>query len=209
MAKKMQLKFDKYWGNCNLLISIAAVLDPRNKMTLIEFAFRVIYSESEAPKQISLVRNSLYELYKLYVDEATVGKSTENDLQASDAINKGSTASVVGKGKAIETGRSKFERYVRSVDTVQHVKSELDTYFEEGVYICQENSRDFDALEWWKSNNLKFRILSKMACEILAIPITTVASESTFSAGGREIDAYRSTLGTDTVQMLLCGSDWF
>ena len=51
--------------------------------------------------------------------------------------------------------------YVRSVDTVQHVKSELDTYLEEGVFICKENSNDFDVLEWWKANNLKFIILSK------------------------------------------------
>ncbi|MBA0754826.1 hypothetical protein Gogos_019812, partial [Gossypium gossypioides] len=44
-----------------------------------------------------------------------------------------------------------------------------------------------------------------MACEILSIPITTVASKSTFSDGGKVIDAYQSYLGTDTVQMVLCG----
>ncbi|KAA3477072.1 zinc finger BED domain-containing protein RICESLEEPER 2-like [Gossypium australe] len=75
--------------------------------------------------------------------------------------------------------------------------------------LSQENFDDFDALEWWKVNSLKFRILSKMTCEILSIPITTVASKSVLSAGGRVIDAYRSSLGTDTVQMLLCGSDWY
>ena len=50
-----------------------------------------------------------------------------------------------------------------------------------------------------------------MACEILSISITTMASESTFSAGGKVIDAYRSSLGTDTVHMLLCGCDcdWY
>jgi len=89
------------------------------------------------------------------------------------------------------------------------VKSELDVYLEEGVnYICSEVEA-FDVLDWWKVNNLKFRILSKMACDVLSIPITTVASEATFSAGGRVIDQYRSNLGTNTVQMLLCGEDWF
>ena len=47
-----------------------------------------------------------------------------------------------------------------------------------------------------------------MACDILAIPITTVASEATFSAESRVIDSYRASLAPDTVQALLCGGDW-
>nr|GEV22201.1 zinc finger BED domain-containing protein RICESLEEPER 2-like [Tanacetum cinerariifolium] len=43
---------------------------------------------------------------------------------------------------------------------------------------------------------------------VLAIPISTVASEATFSAGGRVIDPYRSALKSNTVEMLLCGGDW-
>lgn len=87
-------------------------------------------------------------------------------------------------------GLSKFENFAKTVDTIVHNKSELETYLDEGVFSCKSSSTDFDALEWWKSNSLKFKILSKMACEILSIPITTVASESTFSADGRIIDQY-------------------
>ena len=47
-----------------------------------------------------------------------------------------------------------------------------------------------------------------MARDILAIPITTVASEATFSAGSRVIDTYRVSLATEIVQTLLCGGDW-
>ncbi|KAL9668036.1 hypothetical protein QQ045_002408 [Rhodiola kirilowii] len=65
---------------------------------------------------------------------------------------------------------------------------------------------------WIQVLNLKkklmYRILSKSACDILAIPITSVALESAFSAGSRVIDPYRASLGIDTVQMLLCGGDW-
>ncbi|CAN1801631.1 Putative AC transposase [Linum perenne] len=47
-----------------------------------------------------------------------------------------------------------------------------------------------------------------MACEIMAIPITSVASETTFSAGGRVIDPSRSSLGQKTIEALLFSQDW-
>ncbi|MBA0560741.1 hypothetical protein Golob_017619, partial [Gossypium lobatum] len=82
MAENMQRKFDKYWGECNFLICIAAILDLRSKMKLIDFSFCVIYFEEEAPRQILIMRHSLYELYKGYMDEyvaTNVGTSMEND----------------------------------------------------------------------------------------------------------------------------------
>ncbi|KAA8544992.1 hypothetical protein F0562_019791 [Nyssa sinensis] len=87
-----------------------------------------------------------------------------------------------------------YEIYNKTVDTIQPSKSDLDIYLDESVFICAEGStNNFDIMEWWKANTLKFYILSKMACEILSIPITLVASESIFSAGGRVIDPYRAS----------------
>ncbi|KAK8495563.1 hypothetical protein V6N12_073338 [Hibiscus sabdariffa] len=141
----------------NGLLKTVAILDPRNKMKLINFSFCVMYSEDEAPRQIRMVRNSLYELYKEYVDEyatANVNTTMESDVQESGVINT-CTTSRIGKGKVL-TGRSKFERCIRSVDRIHNVKSELDIYLGEGMFICKEECIDFDALEWWKANNLKF-----------------------------------------------------
>jgi hypothetical protein len=47
-----------------------------------------------------------------------------------------------------------------------------------------------------------------MAADILAIPISTVASESTFSAGGRVIDEFRSRLNEESIETLICEGDW-
>ncbi|KAK1389144.1 hypothetical protein POM88_017322 [Heracleum sosnowskyi] len=47
-----------------------------------------------------------------------------------------------------------------------------------------------------------------MASDVLSIPISTVASESTFSAGSRVIEPHRSCLKPETVEVLLCGADW-
>ncbi|KAL6581668.1 hypothetical protein OROMI_007591 [Orobanche minor] len=43
---------------------------------------------------------------------------------------------------------------------------------------------------------------------VLSIPITTVASESTFNVGGRVIDKKRASMRRDTIEVLLCAGDW-
>ena len=47
-----------------------------------------------------------------------------------------------------------------------------------------------------------------MARDILAVPVSTVASESAFSTGGRVLDTFRSSLSPKIVQTLICTQDW-
>ena len=47
-----------------------------------------------------------------------------------------------------------------------------------------------------------------MAREVLAIPISTVASECAFSTGGRVVNPYRSCLTPKIVEVLVCTQDW-
>ena len=39
----------------------------------------------------------------------------------------------------------------------------------------------FDILMWWKMTSSRYRVISQIARDVLAIPVSTVASESTFS----------------------------
>lgn len=84
-------------------------------------------------------------------------------------------------------------------------KSKVDTYLEEDTFDFQ-GSR-FDALERWKDKATNFRILSKVAADVLPIPITTIASEATFSAESRVINPYRASLLPEAVKMLICTRD--
>jgi hypothetical protein len=88
-------------------------------------------------------------------------------------------------------GRSRYVDHVRSSDIIRLIKTDLDIYLEEDVYLSGMET-DFDVLAWWKYNALKYRILSKMTRDILPIPISTIASESSFSAGGRVIESHRT-----------------
>ena len=84
-------------------------------------------------------------------------------------------------------------------------KNEMERYFQEGVELSRPN---FDILNWWKVNSTKFPVLSEIARDVLAIPVTTVASESAFSTGGRVLDPYRSSLAPKTVEALICTQNW-
>ena len=51
-------------------------------------------------------------------------------------------------------------------------------------------------------------MLSKIARDVLAVPISTVASESAFSTGGHILDPFRSSLSPFMVQNLVCARNW-
>ncbi|XP_042480977.1 zinc finger BED domain-containing protein RICESLEEPER 2-like [Macadamia integrifolia] len=96
--------------------------------------------------------------------------------------------------------------YESSTTTVIQDKSELYLYLEEPR--IKDSIKHYDVLAFWKSKGSKYRDLSRMARDVLAIPVSTVASESAFSAGGRVIDKYRSKLLPTNVEALICLRDW-
>src|SRR6185369_13955214 len=73
---------------------------------------------------------------------------------------------------------------------------------------CEEDCKKFDILTWWKGQSTRFPILSSLARDVLAIPISTVASEPAFSTGGRILDDFRSSLTPFMVESLVCTQDW-
>ena len=70
-----------------------------------------------------------------------------------------------------------------------------------------EDEGAFDILRWWKMNAKRFPILSRMARDVLVIPISTMTSESYFSTSSLVLDVFRSSLTPKIVEALICAQD--
>ena len=86
--------------------------------------------------------------------------------------------------------------------------TELDSYLEEKIYPSKLDEEEwFDVLDYWRTHTAKFPVLSMMARDILAFPISSIASESAFSTGGRVLNKFHSSLLPSTIEALICAQD--
>lgn len=100
---------------------------------------------------------------------------------------------------------AKFDLFVCNTTCTDNIKLELEHYLEKSVL---PRSNEFDILAWWKENAMKYPPFHDIARDILAIAVFIIASESTFSTGGRFVSSHQSRLQLDTLEALLCTQDW-
>lgn len=209
MARTMKDKYDKYWGKIekmNMLIFISSILDPRTKFEYLEFVLSKMYGEVDGGVVAMLAKDSMFELFNEYKRLHSAHESSSSSFSTSPISSQ--QASVDGDASKRINDRYKMEFKKRKTELGgRDNKSELDKYLNEDCEDDDEKLK-FDILLWWKVNSVRFPILSIMARDVLAVPISTVASESAFSTGGRVLDAFRSSLTPRIVQCLICTQDW-
>ncbi|XP_023765094.1 zinc finger BED domain-containing protein RICESLEEPER 2-like [Lactuca sativa] len=97
-----------------------------------------------------------------------------------------------------------FDKFSTKV-TSQVVKVELECYLEEKLMPRVNN---FNILDYWRTREIRYPTVARMAGDILVVPISIVASKSAFSKGGRVLDAYRSSLAPSIVEAIICLRNW-
>ncbi|XP_077234229.1 zinc finger BED domain-containing protein RICESLEEPER 1-like [Tasmannia lanceolata] len=198
MATSMLENFEKYWGITSIILGIASILDPRYKMKLIQYFFREIYSE-ERKMNIENVKNALFRLYDAYVKK----------YDRHDIIPQWHVSTSIATSSTSNSNLAKLAVFVMETTEETPQKSELELYLDEKVHPgAGIEDGTFDILSWWKLNGRKYPIVAQIAHDDLAIPISTVASESAFSTGGRVLDEYRSSSKPSTVEALIYTQDW-
>ena len=204
MATSMHLKFEKYWGEgnkINPLLYVAVVLDSRKKLTFLKFCFSRLYGSEKAALKIAYVRDVLTKLFDYYASMHSPNVEVESVSEKSTMT----TDVEMSNTNPYAFMDSEYDLYLEAEQSMG-CNNELDKFLAENC----EGRKDvnFDILLWWKTNSGRYQVLSKMARDVLAVPVSTVASESAFSTGGRILDPFRSSLSPDMVQVLVCSQNW-
>lgn len=200
MAMNMLEKFEKYWDNVHGIMGVATILDPRYKTSLLEYYFESIYG-SNAENEIERIVKICRDLLKEY--EMKMVKEDEMGTKASGSNITHSSSGVGGFDES--QNLTDYDDYVSRRKKKSKMMSEMDRYLDDDVI---PRKPDFDILNWWKTTGPQFPTLQAIVKDIYAIPVSTVASESTFSTGGRLVSPHRSRLHPSTIEALACTQNW-
>ena len=85
--------------------------------------------------------------------------------------------------------------------------TDIDRYLSVETILFEDNE-DFEILEWWKKQKIKCHVLSIIAHDVLIVPVSTVALEAAFSAGGRVVSKKRCNLSPKAIEAIVCLKYW-
>ena len=162
---------------------MVVVLHLRFKMLMIDFYFSKIYG-IDVVEQMKKVCNICDEIFTYYEAKSTIVRREVVSGSFSTVVHSHQTQS-----RSVLFDLSEFDSFASQNRQSKISKSELERYLEEPLV---EKTVDVEVLTWWKRNKGKYPILAKIAKDILAIPVMTVASEYTFSTGDTNFLVFKS-----------------
>lgn len=66
MCVDMMEKYEKYWSEHSIILSVAVVLDPRYKLRFVKHLYAALYGPTEVETRVKQVHDAFVELYKFY-----------------------------------------------------------------------------------------------------------------------------------------------
>ena len=181
-------------------------MDPRFKIDDLENALQNYYNllgeqSIIVSSIVDTVKRTLFELYNDYVSRyniQVIDSSTES-------VHEPAEQSKLPAGRNWLMQRSK-----RTKSATATTNSEINTYLMTNFEFPQSAfaGQQFLILDWWKKYQTVYPVLSVIAKEVLAAPVSTVSVEQAFSSGGNILDDRRSRLKPETLEAQTCLDDW-
>jgi hypothetical protein len=199
VARPMKMKFLKYWDNIPLLYSFATILDPRGKMKGFYITLDLLGKATGSDYSLCYgdVKDELTRLFSKYQDKYCSNAGTTTAHRPVLPLPGGNRW-----GRIFDNSSSTSTPTITSSGNVNELTAYLDS---DPVPWGDPN---FDILLWWRDHKQSYPILSIMARDIMAVPVSTVSSESCFSLTGRILEERRRRLLPEHVEMLTCIKDW-
>ncbi|MFQ6625740.1 hypothetical protein Gotur_005505, partial [Gossypium turneri] len=149
MVKQMQEKFNTYWVEYLLILSCAAILDPRYKLNYVQYCFTTIYC-IHASNFLQTILNKLSLLFNEYVKKfkstssSLVGSSNVSDNDPVDSSLHQHNVNMADLGGDYDEGND-YKWYLNESSTKSE-KSQLDIYLEE---LELELNSQIDVFDYW------------------------------------------------------------
>ncbi|VVA41406.1 Hypothetical predicted protein [Prunus dulcis] len=195
---------DEEWNVCFALVDFFKVFyDATIKVSGLEVILTEISRNLSIslPLTISNIQKTFNDTYLLYEKKYSVGTIATQSAPTVHLFGSSSSSSAAIFGMLASKGKQKSV-----ISSRTEVFKYLDTEFVE--FMTEEERNNFNILDWWKAHKKNFPVLSIMARDVLTTPVSTVASESAFSAGGRVLDEKRTRLTPQICEALMCLKDW-
>ncbi|KAG6487120.1 hypothetical protein ZIOFF_055702 [Zingiber officinale] len=166
VAKRMESKFKKYWGNLekvNKLVFLGHILDPHYKLQMIGIHLGDMKLDaSKIQSFVDSLKNCLMELYHAYK-----GNLPLDDINGIDDGDIDKDLMEMYKNDPIKLNYHLKMAQVRKTQKQAEITNEVDKYFSDPFVKW---SSSFDILEWWKGNTTAFPVISKIAKHIFFNP---------------------------------------
>ena len=168
-------------------------------MRLIEYFLKAIYKERVAA-ELSLIMDVVKRLFEAYLS-STPCQTSKASAPSEPTVVPAHTSRV----------NADIEQFLYEDEVNYGEVNDLDIYIKEKPFRWVDPSgsgAEFDILSWWKTNQVAYLVLSRLAHDVLAVQVSTVASESAFSSSGRIVNKFRTRLDPEMVEALVCTKDW-
>ena len=113
MARKMKVKYDKYWGDfeaINPLLWVATVLDPRYKKSVLEFWLQTNVGIPKAKKVVDQFECVLDQLYQHYAENVE-GSGGQGARVSNEDVNVSTSSKSVGSNKKAKATLATYHNF--------------------------------------------------------------------------------------------------